>query len=336
MQTQAFSEQTYRQLFGIKKSKDIEFADGLVHALSRIDRGLLPPSATHPLSALIAGGLTSVEKLVEIVEDGGEQQQLDAIDALAHIFVYAPVPQRALKKLRACLNRAGTEEQDPQKVAVLAKCLAIGKDEGLLRHQMTLLADSDPGVVASAARLLGFGRYEPAVAVLRSLVSPDRLFESRSVLWALGEIASPDALPELEYALASGFRTVDCMIAMGKIGYMTSIPMLTPMVLSGMPEQQDAAYRALAMILDKNRALVPHLEPLPQDLSRLILHQLNDPDLRLSGSTRFHMCLCLARLGEKLDPASVRRYLGVSLDEDEASDMAGFFMRKHGSDTSGH
>jgi hypothetical protein len=330
MHAVAFPDETYRQVFGLKKQKDIEFAETIVGALSQIDRGLLPASAGHPLAGLIAAGTDSLEQLVTMVENGDEQQVLDGIDALSHVFLYTDVPVWAVKRLRSVMNTAGVTEHNPEKVALLAKCLAIGGDLELLQHQLRLLADEDPGVVATAARLIGLGRYEPAVPVLRELVSPDRLYESRAVIWALGEIGSRDALNQLEYALASGFRTVDCMIAMGKIGTLTSIPKLTPMMLSGLPEQRDAAYRALAMILDKNRGLIRHLEPLPSELTRLITQQLNDADLPLSGSVRFHMCLCLARLGEKLDAARVRKYLNLSLDEKEASDMAGFFMRKGG------
>jgi hypothetical protein len=41
---------------------------------------------------------------------------------------------------------------------------------------------------------------------------------------------------------------------------------------------------------------------------------LADPHAPLSGSTRFHMLLCLARLGTRLDESRVKRYLGVGVD----------------------
>lgn len=328
METQAYSETTYRQIFGIKKTADLRFAEELVGALSQIDRGLLPPAANHPLSGLIAAGSESVAELIGIVEKGDEQEQLDAIDALAHIFLYQPCSPEEGRRLRACLNHAGVAEKNPEKAALIAKCLAIGKDEELLVHQLRLLDDDDPGIVATAARLLGLGRFEPAVPLLNALLSPDRYYESRYVIWALGEIGHVDGLNQLEYALASGFRTVDSMIAIGKIGQLTSIPRLTPMILGGLHEQRDAAYRALAMILEANREWVSQLAPLPEELTRLITTQLNDPEMKLSGSTRFHMCLCLARLGERLDEARVKKYLRVELDASQANQMAGLFMRK--------
>lgn len=326
--THLFPERTYRELFGIKKAKDIEYVDGLIGALEKIDRALLPAPAAHPLSGLIGGGLASVDELVAKVEGSDEQAALDAIDALAHIFLYAGVPESAAVRLRKAMSRAGGSEKNPEKVALLAKCLAIGGDEELLTQQLTLLADDDPGVVASAARLLGLGRFRPAVPALRALVSPDRLYESRMVIWTLGEIGDRAALYELEYALASGFRSVDCMIAMGKIGELTSIPKLTPMAISGLPEQRDAAWRAIAMILDQNRELAQGAEPLVKELTGLIEHQLADDGLDKSGSLRFHLCLCLARLGHTLDVARVKKILNIQLDESEATEMAGFFMRK--------
>jgi hypothetical protein len=328
MQTQAFSDDTYKQVFGIKKTKDIEFAETLVHALEQIDRALLPRAAEHPLSGLISGGLASVEALVEVVETGGEQEQLDAIDGLSHIFNYAPAPSGAIKRLRSCMHRAGVTEGDPEKAALIAKCLAIGQDIDLLTHQARLLDDDDPGIVATAARLIGLGRWEPAVPVLRALVSPDRFYESRYVIWALGEIGHEDALMELEYCVASGYRSIDALIAIGKIGHITSVPKLTPMMINGLDDQRDAAYRALAMILDNNREWIGALGSLPEELTGLITRQLNDADMVLSGSTRFHMCLCLARMGQQLDEARVRKYLRAELDETQASAMAAHFMRK--------
>lgn len=326
--TESFEPETFRHFFGLNEDKDIAFADGMVSALQKIDRGLLPPAAVHPYAGLISIGTAGVSELIGVVENGDRQERLDGLDALAHILAYAPASTETLDRLKQLLNQVGQEGHDDELAALLSKTIALGKDEAFLHAQFVNLASDDPGLIATSARLLGFGKYEPAVPVLNALVSPERFYESRYVIWALGEIGSDAALPILGYSLAAGFRAVDCMIAMGKIRDISSIPKLTPMILQGLPEQRDAAYRALSMILAEHREFVQSLEHTCKEFAQLIIGQFEDDRLELSGSTRFHMALCLARLGQKLEIGQLRRYLGTEMDEREASDMQAFFMRK--------
>jgi len=317
-----FPDATYKRIFGLKKSKDIAFVDEIVNGLAAIDDTLLPAPLPHPFATAIAAGKDGIDSLLDDIESNDGENRADAIDALAHIFLYTGAPAAAATRLRKVMNAS----DDGEVVAQCVKCLAIGKDRDLIMQQLQLLDDDDPGMVASAARLLGFAQWEEAVPLLVSLLSPQRMFESRSIIWALGEIGHADAIDQLEFALGNSFRTVECMIALGKIGSLGSIPKLTPMIISGLPEQRDAAYRALSMILDVNRDAP--MDGLRAELSGLITGQLNDADLDLPGSTRFHMCLSLARLGEKLDEARVKKYLKLELSKDDASKMAAFFMRK--------
>lgn len=306
--------------------KEAAFAHELVEALGKVDRALLPAAAWHPFSGLVAAGAGGVERLLTLAEGNNLQKKLDALDALAHVLLYQGGTPRAFARLRDMLVR----EQDPAIAACIVKCLAIGGEVRLMAEQLVRLADEDPAMVATAARLLGLGRYAPAVAVLRNLVSPARMYESRSVIWALGEMGDASALKELHHALTQGFRTVDVLIAVGKIGQLASVPYVTPMLLDGLAEQRDAAYRALAMILDHNRDVLEPMDEIRHGLARLVLAQLDGNDLTLSGSTRFHMLLCLARLGEDLDVARVRRYLGLNLKDDEAGGVASFFKSRQG------
>ena len=130
MQTQAFSEATYRGLFDLKTDREVRFADQLVAGLAKIDRGLLPAEAPHPLAALIAAGTTAVDSLVTTIETGDAQERLDAVDALAHIFLYEPAPTDALRRLRVVMNQAGVRERDESLVAALAKTLAVATMPG--------------------------------------------------------------------------------------------------------------------------------------------------------------------------------------------------------------
>ncbi len=330
---QALPEEVWRDLFGLAKKADRDFGEKLVSALNKIDRGLLPPASTHPYEAEIAKGAVGVDGLLQVLEGGTPREWFNALDALAHVFfaMTAPdntagssVPAAALARVRDQLK--GPRDADQR--ALVMKTLAIARDEGVLREQLSRLGDSDPGVVATAARLLGLGRYGPAAAVLRELVSPERFYESRAVIWALGEIGDPAVLPALYRSLAQAFRVVDCLIAVGKIGQISSVGELTPMILQGVPEQRDAAWRAMAMILDHHRNSQKDLGEIFSQLKNLIEAQLNSEKLDLSGSTRFHMLLCLARMGVSLDPARVRRYLQLGVDDGEATAMARVFEKK--------
>lgn len=342
---EALPEEAWRDLFGLAKRADREFGEKLVTALNKIDRGLLPPSATHPYQAEIAAGRSALPTLLAVLEGPADERPwFDALDAVAHICFSLStaketaqeiatetagtdglgIPDDVYRHLRAALKR---KDLDADQLALVQKTLAIARDPAVLSEQLHRLADPDPGVVATAARLLGLGRYRPAARILRELVSPERFFESRAVIWALGELQDPDVLPALYRALAQAFRVVDCCIAIGKIGQLTSVGELSPMIVSGAPEQRDAAYRALAMILDHHRHEGKPLGELFATLKGLIEAQLAS-GMDLSGSTRFHMLLCLARMGHQLDPARVRRYLNLGVDDDEASAMAAVFTRR--------
>ena len=332
---QALPEETWTDLFGLSKRSDREFGDRLVTALSRIDRGLLPPASSHPFEGFIARGTAALPDLLHLLETETERDWFNALDAVAHICFAitsagtdartggAAVDGAIIGPLRAQLKRP---DLSIDQLALVTKTLAIARDHGVLHEQLHRLADSDPGVVASAARLLGLGRYAPASRILRELVSPERFYESRAVIWALGELGDPDVLPTLYRALAQAFRVVDCAIAIGKIGELTSVGQLTPLVLTGAPEQRDAAVRALAMILDHHRHEQKPLGDLFASLKGLIEAQLGS-GMALSGSTRFHMLLCLARMGVTLDEPRIRRYLQLGIDDDAAA-VASVFQKK--------
>lgn len=319
---QAFSEDAYRNKLGLKNPKEVGLAEEIVQALGEMDRALLPAAAGHPLGEYIARGNEAVPQLCDMLNEEDLRTTYDAMDALAHIFVYAKASDETILRIRPFLA-----SEDLMLSTLTAKVLAIGNDEPFLHEQLSRLADEDPGLVATAARLLGLGRYKPAVPVLRALVSPDRIYESRDVIWALGEIGDPDALTTLNYALGSAFRTVDCLIAIGKIGRVTSIPKIMPMIQTGLAEQRDAAYRALAMVLapQENRELVQRIEDLTTNLPKLIRGQLQALADDLSVATRFHMMLCLARLGCKLDSGEFRTYLGMSLQKQQMTGVQAFF-----------
>ena len=320
----AYDDETYRDVFGLRTSGERAYAAKLVDALAKVDPSLVPRGARHPFAQQIQEGGVALPALLAVVENGAPRARFDALDAVAHIFTSYPVcaPREALARIAALLPSA----RDGDSIAALMKTLAMGRDDAFLHTQIERLGDEDPGLVASAARLLGFGRYKPALPVLRALVSPARFVESRSVLWALGEIGDAAALPELHAAIENAFRVNDALIAVGKVGQLASLGHVTPLIQSGTADQRDAGYRALAMILDKNRDVAPRNADLALQLGGIIETQLTRDEVPL-GSTRFFMALCLARLGKKLDMPRMRQLLGLPLDED-VSELASYFLTR--------
>lgn len=300
-----FDDTNLDRVLGVRAPHERGYVQSVVEMIQKLDRGLLPPPAPHPYASLMAEGTAGIAPLLDILERGDPKAQGDALDALAHIVAGTRLAP-AIARLKMLL----ASTQDPERAALLEKTLALAGDEATLLEQMKRLADDDPAVVASAARLCGLGRYAPAVPVLKALVSPERIYESRWVIWALGEIGDAAALPALDMALAHAFRVTDCLIAMGKIGEVVSLPKITPHLVSGMAEQKDAAARALAMILHKHRSETSAVVSLRPMLAALVERELADAAAPISGSTRFHLLLCLARLGHKLDEARVKKYLG--------------------------
>jgi hypothetical protein len=325
----ALPEEAYEDLFGLVKRSDVQYAEQLVQAVNKLDRALLPPAASHPLAAQIALGTASCSSLLDLMERGSEREWYDAVDALAHVF-YAQAQQTGSvdKSFRARL-KAQLKHVDPERAALVAKVLSLGRDDGILSEQLHRLADDDPGVVAAAARLLGMGAYRPAARLLADMISPQRTYESRAIIWAVGELGDPVALPRLRQSIENGFRVVDCLIAMGKLGDVTVLGGIMPIFMSGLPEQRDAAHRALAMILDKHRGDQGPVQELFSSLRTLIETELNQGGAdTIPASTRLAMCLSLARMGVQLDAERVKRYLGISLDAAALTPMARVMLQR--------
>jgi len=321
---QTFSDDTYKKVFGVEDRKSINFAENLVNSLHKIDPTLLPKIENHPYEKWISKGHDGVHELESRFEAENAENKIYILDAISQIYINEQGCKKTPDKLKAWIRN----EKSADVKAYIAKVLAISSDEAFMREQMNYLADDDPRIVATAARLLGYGAYSPALPALKALVTPARMFESRYVIWAIGEIGSSDALPELEYSLEQGFRSIDCLIAIGKIGMVTSVPKIMPFLHISLAEQREAAYRALAMILNANIEYEEIVAPLGDMIIPIIMDQLENKFDSNNTAARFHMLLCLARLGHKMEKSMIRKYLGIDLGEQDAGDMAAFFMRK--------
>ena len=141
--TEAFSEDAYRNKLGLNNPAEIGLAEEIVTALSELDRALLPGAATHPYAALIAQGNKGVSELCDLLDKEDLRTSYDALDALGHIFVYAPASDDAILKIRSLLDA-----EDTMLSTLAAKILAIGNDHVFLHEQLSRLADEDPDVDA--------------------------------------------------------------------------------------------------------------------------------------------------------------------------------------------
>ncbi len=60
------------------------------------------------------------------------------------------------------------------------------------------------------------------------------------MIGALREIGSIDTLAKLEKVLFERFRSIDCLMAIGKIGSITSVPNIMLIIMPGSAEQKEA------------------------------------------------------------------------------------------------
>ena len=151
-----------------------------------------------------------------------------------------------------------------------------------------------------------------------------RFVESRAIIWALGEIGTDDAIPQLTLCLSESFRPVDALIALGKIGNIGTIGLIVPYILKGVGEARSMALRSLSMILEKYSDIADGVEELRMSLAQMLRTIVLEDEDRTS---RFYAMLCLARIGEKMDQAQVRQALDMSISKDQMSSFQSFFMR---------
>ncbi|MDA0713554.1 MAG: hypothetical protein O2897_06165 [bacterium] len=323
----AFSHNTYQDILQLNDEKQIQFAEEIALALQAIDPTLLPLQSAHPFSNFIKSAGEKNLDLIQVAaqENLSTEVRLQALDALGYVYLKNLSTTQEIGALKKLISK---DRNTTIKISA-AKCLALSKDEEFLIEQTKLLGDNDPAVVAAAATLLGFGRYLRALPVLTALVSPFRLFESTSVIWAIGEIRSKDALPVLERALKESFRTNECLIAIGKIGELTSAANLAPFLLSGLFNQREAAFEALASLLHQNSDTPDLLKILGEELIEVIQNQLQKKLYNDSIKTRFYMLLCLARLGHNIEPAQIKHYLKLHLSKDEIGNIANYFVKRN-------
>lgn len=311
------------QVFERSDATEQAWVDEMVVALRTLDPELDAQPKDHPFAGLLTQGATALPLLLQNLGNTDPVVRMQALDAIGHVLLQ----QDASSDTISALRNAFIAEENTEVRAVVAKCLALARDPIFLREQMKLLVDDDPAVVAMAARLLGYARWTGAVDILHNLVSPDRFFESESVMWALGEIGDARSIPVLTHAVDRCFAVEPALMALGKIGSLSALPVVRAVLEEPVAERWEPALRALAIILHKNRDVTEAQDVLRESFVPLLRARMQEV-ATLSPTMRVQLLLCLARLGEQLEQGQIRQILGLAMQASELDALTSYFIKR--------
>ncbi len=134
------------------------------------------------------------------------------------------------------------------------------------------LSSSDPDLVIGAALVLGRMNDKRAVPfLLRAFLTPDGK-KAQAIAWALGELGDAQAVPFLEEAILASFIPSSAIIALGKIGVRSSLPILLACL-----EEKDELLRALAAKSIGRLCFEGESEPRDRALTKLKAHETKEP-----------------------------------------------------------
>jgi len=294
---------------------DYERALSFVEAVARISPDLLP-RIDHPLAGHIAAGPAAFPDLMQRLED--EEEIEVVVDAISRIVERHVATEPIMEALRRVARTDNVEV-----ASLAAKALALGGDRELLEGEHRMLSSPSLGRVRTAAHLLGWGRWRPAIPDLMRLLQPFRVSIADAVLWSLGEIGDPSALPALHAFLETGSMLRESVEACGKIGSERSIRYLIPILEHALAVDRASAARAMGMIAVRTGAT---LDPTLMSALRSALSRAIDRDD--DKSVRYHAIIASARLGEPIDPRRISRALDVQLPAKQLDPMAAFFTKR--------
>ncbi|MBI2378284.1 MAG: hypothetical protein HYV07_30060 [Deltaproteobacteria bacterium] len=309
-------------LLGVDEPAHLRFTEQIVDALAKISPSLSLRLDPHPLADDIIRGVSAFPELLSTFRDEKTELGRAAIlDAIGRIIE----KHYATKEVLDALGKIISATKSSAVTSLAAKALALARDEAFLELQRNLLISDSPSQVRIAAKLCGYGRYERAVPQLLALIHTDTMAaEADAAVWALGEIGSATALPKLHRMLNDSIKSEDVLDAIGKIGGVTSVLRLLPVLMEGTTGQRQKAALALARITRKNDGSF-----LDADLERAVRALLErvidkDPDLEV----RFYGILGYSLLGGHLEPSRILRALGGRLSDAELGAVSGFLAKK--------
>lgn len=295
-------------------------ARALLPALEKIDPELVPQVYRHPLLEHIQRGVRAAPALLAAYRKSrSEDDRALVLDALAHIADAEPVTGEVIEALQKVM--AGTKS--PRLASLAARALATAGEEGFVAQQRGFLASEALREVRLSARLLGYARDPASVEPLSALLNAKKGAAHDVVIWALGEIGDPHALPALHRMLEVFAQLEATCAALGKIGSIASLPRLLPVLAGADAPQRAAAAEAIA------RIVFAHGSAGDAELDAQLRRQLEQaverdtqPRVRLFG------ILGISVLGGGLPPARILERLGGDLGEEGRRAMKTLVGRK--------
>lgn len=317
----ALPNELLANLMGAEGKKQIRFTEQIIDALESISPDLVPRFNTHPYVDAIVEGPSAFPTLLSLFETEEEAlAKASILDAIAEINSQHYATAEVIDAVQVILSKSN----DDAVSSMAARVLATAKHEGFLQQQSAFLASESPSQVRVAAKLVGYGQFEPAVERLLNLLQPENIAVADAVVWALGEIASVDALPTLHDMLTFSILSEEVIEAMGKIGDLNSVARLLAVLAEGTQIQREKAAQALGLIARNNRGSFDDTE-LQQRSIKLFEHLIeNDVSLLV----RFHAIVAHSLLGGHLPPAQITKALGARLSGVRMSSVADFFANR--------
>lgn len=310
-------------VLAVEDAERVALVKRLVPALEQIDPELVPAAVDHPFAAHIVAGINGFEPLLAAYRQSKrEDDRVLVLDAIQRILEHAHATRGLVEALQKIM--AGTKS--PNVLSMAARALASCRYEPFLEQQRQFLASDSPSELRRSIRLLGYGRYTPAVPALLERLRPDQMGVMDVLVWALGEIRDPRAVPGLHTMLERFVLSEAVLEALGKIGAVVSVMRVLPVLLEGTEGQREAAARALARIADANEGDLGD-----KDLARSLREALEKTvNTDASKKVRFYALVAYAKLDGHIEPNQILAALGGGLDASELDGVGKLLDKRRG------
>lgn len=310
-------------VLGVEHGEHVTLVRRLVPALAEIDPELVPAAVDHVFAAEILQGVAAFDEL--LAQFRAAKRLEDRVLAL-HAICLVLERDHATRNVVVGLEKIMQGAKSAEVLSMAARALATAQHAPFLEQQRQFLASDRPSELRRSMRLLGYGRYRPALPQLLAWLRPDQMSVMDVLVWALGELRDPGALPGLHTMLERFVLSEAVLDALGKIGGVVSVMRVLPVLMEGTEAQREAAARALARIADHNDGDLGD-----KDLARSlkeILAKIIDKDP--SRKVRFYALVAFAKLDGHLEPNRIVSVLGGGLGQGDLAGAAKLLKRGPG------